>query len=185
MFTKHWWIPESISKFTGDKASISRKVGGKFSVFDGYSEGANLELIPDTKSSKPGVPVTGRKVIIPKLLSHSKKSRAGQDFISPDRRPWKTIWWYLTGLAGLLLGSNERHAGKVESFPILGLVKLSNEQAFSASFTPFPVRIAPERWLLFNISWQFRLLHQVKTDRHAARTVKLAWGRNQSRAVPF
>jgi activator of HSP90 ATPase len=37
------------SKFTGDKASISRKVGGKFSAFDGYSEGTNLELEPDKK----------------------------------------------------------------------------------------------------------------------------------------
>jgi len=37
------------AQFTGDKASISRKVGGKFSVFDGYSEGTNLELIPDNK----------------------------------------------------------------------------------------------------------------------------------------
>jgi activator of HSP90 ATPase len=37
------------ARFTGDKATISRKVGGKFSVFDGYSEGTNLELIPDSK----------------------------------------------------------------------------------------------------------------------------------------
>jgi activator of HSP90 ATPase len=37
------------AKFTGDKASISRKVGGKFSAFDGYSEGTNLELVPDSK----------------------------------------------------------------------------------------------------------------------------------------
>jgi activator of HSP90 ATPase len=37
------------AKFTGDKASISRKIGGKFSVFDGYSEGTNIELVPDTK----------------------------------------------------------------------------------------------------------------------------------------
>ncbi len=37
------------SKFTGGKASISRKVGGKFSVFDGYSEGTNLELEQDKK----------------------------------------------------------------------------------------------------------------------------------------
>ena len=37
------------ARFTGGKASISRKVGGKFSVFDGYSEGTNLELIPDKK----------------------------------------------------------------------------------------------------------------------------------------
>ena len=37
------------AKFTGDKATMSRKVGGKFSTFDGYSEGTNLELIPDRK----------------------------------------------------------------------------------------------------------------------------------------
>ena len=37
------------AQFTGDKASISRKVGGRFSVFDGYSEGFNLELIPNKK----------------------------------------------------------------------------------------------------------------------------------------
>lgn len=37
------------AKFTGDKALISRKVGGKFSAFDGYSEGTNLELVPDIK----------------------------------------------------------------------------------------------------------------------------------------
>ncbi len=37
------------AKFTGDKATISRKVGGKFSTFDGYSEGTNLELKQDSK----------------------------------------------------------------------------------------------------------------------------------------
>ena len=37
------------AKFTGSKARISREVGGKFSAFDGYSEGTNLELVPDEK----------------------------------------------------------------------------------------------------------------------------------------
>jgi activator of HSP90 ATPase len=37
------------AKFTGGKASISREVGGKFSAFDGYAEGVNLELVPDKK----------------------------------------------------------------------------------------------------------------------------------------
>src|SRR3972149_5681730 len=37
------------SQFTGGKASISRKVGGKFSAYDGYAEGVNLELVPDEK----------------------------------------------------------------------------------------------------------------------------------------
>jgi activator of HSP90 ATPase len=43
------WIQKKHSKFTGGKAQISRKVGGKFSAFDGYSEGTNLELVPDKK----------------------------------------------------------------------------------------------------------------------------------------
>src|SRR3989304_6523077 len=37
------------AQFTGGKASISRKAGGKFSVYDGYAEGVNLELVPDEK----------------------------------------------------------------------------------------------------------------------------------------
>ena len=37
------------SLFTGSKAKISREIGGKFTAFDGYSEGTNLELIPDKK----------------------------------------------------------------------------------------------------------------------------------------
>jgi activator of HSP90 ATPase len=35
--------------FTGGKATISRKVGGKFTAYDGYAAGVNLELIPDKK----------------------------------------------------------------------------------------------------------------------------------------
>jgi len=35
--------------FTGGQASISRKVGGKFSISDGEIRGENLELIPDQK----------------------------------------------------------------------------------------------------------------------------------------
>ncbi len=37
------------SKFTGGVASISQKVGGKISAYDGYIEGKNLELEPDKK----------------------------------------------------------------------------------------------------------------------------------------
>lgn len=37
------------SDFTGAKAKIENKVGGKFSVWDGYAEGENLELVPDRK----------------------------------------------------------------------------------------------------------------------------------------
>jgi len=34
---------------TGSTAKISRKVGGKFSIYDGDLEGTNLELVPDRK----------------------------------------------------------------------------------------------------------------------------------------
>jgi activator of HSP90 ATPase len=37
------------AKFTGGKAIISRETGGKFSTFDGYAEGVNIELVPDKK----------------------------------------------------------------------------------------------------------------------------------------
>jgi len=35
--------------FTGGKATISRKVGGTFSAYDGYITGKNIELIQDKK----------------------------------------------------------------------------------------------------------------------------------------
>lgn len=37
------------ARFTGSKAMISREVGGNFTAFDGYSEGVNLELVPNKK----------------------------------------------------------------------------------------------------------------------------------------
>jgi activator of HSP90 ATPase len=37
------------SKFTDAKAGISRRIGGKFTAYDGYIEGVNLELVPDEK----------------------------------------------------------------------------------------------------------------------------------------
>lgn len=37
------------AKFTGGPAKISRNIGGKFSVFDGYASGKNIELVQDKK----------------------------------------------------------------------------------------------------------------------------------------
>ena len=37
------------AKFTGEKASISRKVGGKFTAYAGYINGVNLDLLRDKK----------------------------------------------------------------------------------------------------------------------------------------
>lgn len=46
---KAYMDPKQHSKFTGASAKISPKVGGKFSVWDGYAEGENLELEPGKK----------------------------------------------------------------------------------------------------------------------------------------
>ncbi|MGH2348410.1 MAG: SRPBCC domain-containing protein [bacterium] len=37
------------ARLTGGGASISRRVGGRFTSFDGYAQGVNLELIPGKK----------------------------------------------------------------------------------------------------------------------------------------
>ena len=37
------------ARFTGDAASISRKVGGKIMAYGGYITGTNLELVPDER----------------------------------------------------------------------------------------------------------------------------------------
>jgi uncharacterized protein YndB with AHSA1/START domain len=37
------------SEFTGSQVSMTRKVGGKFSIYGGDIEGVNLELIPNQK----------------------------------------------------------------------------------------------------------------------------------------
>jgi activator of HSP90 ATPase len=37
------------SQLTGSKARITKKVGDKFSIYEGEIEGVNLELVPDRK----------------------------------------------------------------------------------------------------------------------------------------
>jgi activator of HSP90 ATPase len=37
------------ARFTGAKAKISRKVNGRFTAYDGYIEGIQLDLVPDKK----------------------------------------------------------------------------------------------------------------------------------------
>jgi len=50
------------SSVTGAKATISRRVGGAFSVFDGYAHGTNVELVKDKRivqewrAEEPGWP---------------------------------------------------------------------------------------------------------------------------------
>ena len=44
------------SAFTGSKAKIGRKVGGKYSVYDGWITGANIELVQDKKIVQTWIP---------------------------------------------------------------------------------------------------------------------------------
>lgn len=37
------------TQMTGEKARISRDIGGKFSAYDGYAAGENIELVADQK----------------------------------------------------------------------------------------------------------------------------------------
>ena len=37
------------AKFTGEKAGVSRKIGGKFTAYTGYINGVNLDLVQDKK----------------------------------------------------------------------------------------------------------------------------------------
>jgi activator of HSP90 ATPase len=37
------------ARFTGEKARISRTIGGKFTAYDGYINGINVELTPDKR----------------------------------------------------------------------------------------------------------------------------------------
>lgn len=41
--------PRKHAEFTGGKCTISRRVGGKISIYDGYITGKNVELVPDRK----------------------------------------------------------------------------------------------------------------------------------------
>ena len=52
------------AKFTGEKASISRKIGGKFTAYAGYIHGVNLNLVQQLFN--PGVAATGQRDIFPR-----------------------------------------------------------------------------------------------------------------------
>ena len=41
--------PAKHAKFTGAKATMDRKAGGKFTAYDGYITGENVELVKDRK----------------------------------------------------------------------------------------------------------------------------------------
>ncbi len=44
-----WMDSKQHAAVTGDAATISRTVGGKFATFGGWATGKNIELVPDKK----------------------------------------------------------------------------------------------------------------------------------------
>lgn len=92
------------ARFTGGSASISRKVGGKVSAYDGYAVGMNLELVPNRKivqswraSDWPeGVESTVtfdlKKVKGGTRLSFTHAGVPGDHF-DAIRQGWKDFYW--------------------------------------------------------------------------------------------
>ena len=65
--------PRKHAAFTGSTAKISRRVGGSFSVFDGYAAGKNKVLSADDGSFSLGGPLIGPKGSFLKYRSHYQK----------------------------------------------------------------------------------------------------------------
>jgi activator of HSP90 ATPase len=65
------------SKFTGSKANISRKVGGKFTAHGGYIKGTNLELVPNKKIVQSWRGNSWRKDQLSKATFALKKVKGG------------------------------------------------------------------------------------------------------------
>jgi len=92
------------AQFTGARATVSRKVGGKFSVWDGYAGGKNLELLPGKRivqswraSDWPEGAVSKVTYIFAKTKKGTKlmftQTGVPDDFAADIRRGWKDFYW--------------------------------------------------------------------------------------------
>ena len=92
------------ARFTGAKAKISRKANGKFSAYDGYIEGINLDLVPDKKivqswrgSDWPEGHYSKATFSLKKMrngtrLTFSQRGVPNQDYLDM-RRGWHDYYW--------------------------------------------------------------------------------------------
>lgn len=92
------------SQFTGDKAKISTKVGGKFTAYDGYISGKNLELVPGKKivqlwrgSDWPAgeystVTFSFKKLTTGTQLTFVQKE-VPVEFYTDIKQGWKDFYW--------------------------------------------------------------------------------------------
>jgi activator of HSP90 ATPase len=92
------------ARFTGTKAKISRKVNGKFTAYDGYIEGVNLDLVSDKKivqswrgSDWPEghyskATFTLKKVKNGTRLAFAQRGVPGQHYLD-IRQGWHDYYW--------------------------------------------------------------------------------------------
>ncbi|HXX34861.1 MAG TPA: SRPBCC family protein [Thermodesulfobacteriota bacterium] len=92
------------AKFTGARAKINRKVGGKFTAYDGYIQGINLNLMPDKKivqswrgSDWPEghysrATFSLRKVENGTRLTFTQSGVPGQEY-QDIRQGWRDYYW--------------------------------------------------------------------------------------------
>lgn len=92
------------AEFTGSQVSMSRKVCGKFSVYDGDIEGVNLELVPDQKivqswrySNWPEDYYSKATFSLQKILSGTRltftQTGVPEEFYDDIRQGWHDYYW--------------------------------------------------------------------------------------------
>jgi len=92
------------SVLTGSKVTISREVGGAFSVYDGDIEGWNLELVPDRKIAQSWRYRDWPKGYYSKATFNLKEITGGtrltftqtgvpEEFYDDIRQGWRDYYW--------------------------------------------------------------------------------------------
>ena len=92
------------SKFTGDVAKMSKKVGGKFSSFSGYATGKNLALVKGKKIVQSWRAQDWPKGAVSEVTFLFKKAKNGTkvlmthknvpaEFVKDITDGWKTYYW--------------------------------------------------------------------------------------------
>jgi activator of HSP90 ATPase len=92
------------AEFTEGEAAISRKLGGKFSTFDGYAEGINVELEQDKRIVQTWRAEDWPEGHYSKITFTLTKAAAGtrltftqtgvpEEFADDVARGWKDYYW--------------------------------------------------------------------------------------------
>jgi len=92
------------AKFTGAKARISRKIGGRIMAYDGYIDGLNLEIVPNRKivqswrgSDWPKGHYSKATFALAKVKGGTRltliQSGVPDDQVEPIKEGWKEHYW--------------------------------------------------------------------------------------------